>query len=116
MMPQNPEHWLPLWARVIAGPALPVGDYNAFAPLRTISTVDMACVKFNSPCPIHGLLLWEWIPTIPPLESIFFFYGYRCTGCGQIYLVPDSVNNQDSLYPALRHDCPKDKLCAIPQS
>ena len=53
---------------------------------------------FSTPKRIHGLLHYDG-----PRQ--LFFVGYECSQCGEIFLVPDMVEDEARLALELRHGC-----------
>lgn len=97
---------------------------GAIHPGREMSIVDtydtdrwlMELVTFYTIAKIHGLLVWEryrssvsytkqpmFMPPQPTGE--LYFFGYKCSRCKEIYLVPDSIKSVDDLPAAMRHEC-----------
>jgi hypothetical protein len=83
-------------------PQIPCGatvtefDPNTPIPDRRIL---MSQVWYITPKRIHGLLHYE-----SPTQ--LFFVGYECGNCRRVFLVPDSVRQDDTaLAVALRHGC-----------
>lgn len=93
--------------------------------MSVVGTYDMGryaleLVTFYTPTKIHGLLVWEryrssvsytkqpmFIPPQPTGE--LYFFGYKCSRCKEVYLVPDSVKSADDLPVAMRHECRESK-------
>lgn len=97
---------------------------GAIHPGREINITDsmgmdrwlMELVTFYTIAKIHGLLVWERYRTphsftakmaignAQPTGELYFF-GYKCSRCKEIYLVPDSVKSADDLPAVMRHEC-----------
>ena len=82
-------------------PEFPVGaialgfDVGRMQPDRRIL---MRQVRYTTPKWIHGLLHYDG-------PHQLFFVGYECGRCGEIFLVPDTVEDEAGLAGALRHGC-----------
>jgi hypothetical protein len=55
-------------------------------------------VWYTTPKRIHGLLHYDG-------PSQLFFVGYECGKCGEVFLVPDTVEDERLLVFAMRHGC-----------
>lgn len=58
----------------------------------------MRQVFYTTPKRIHGLLHYN-----TPTQLLFM--GYECSLCGEVFLVPDSVNDVYTLGESMRHGC-----------
>jgi hypothetical protein len=79
----------------LAGGAEPGFDISK---MQLDDRILMKQVFYTTPKRIHGLLHYE-----SPTQ--LFFVGYDCVLCGEVFLVPDSVNNIRSLTDAMEHGC-----------
>lgn len=80
----------------LPGGAMTVGfDISQAIPDRRII---MSQVRFTTPKHIHGLLHYDG-------PHQLFFVGYECGQCGEIFLVPDTVEDEPGLVRALQHGC-----------
>ena len=73
----------------------------------TQGQVMMDFVLFGAPALIHGLLMTE-VPgesRFNEPEIVRFFFGYKCSQCQEIYLIPHHIRTEDDLYHFLRHTC-----------
>lgn len=61
-------------------------------------SIIMSQVWYTTPKLIHGLLHYDG-----PRQ--LFFVGYECGQCGEIFLVPDTVEDEARLALELRHGC-----------
>ena len=86
------QNWPPLYA----GGASPGFDINTVD--LTDRRIILKQVWYTTPKRIHGLLHYDG-------PTQLFFVGYECGQCGEVSLVPDSVNNETELCRALRHKC-----------
>lgn len=102
--------WMDYKIRMVLFPSIPAG---AMSPGIDISIVQdesvlMEFAMYTTFHPIHGLLTME--KTVlkaddpEPVQRLCFF-GYRCTQCNEVFLVPDSVNSKESLIESLKHGC-----------
>ena len=66
----------------------------------------MELVNFISPHRIHGLLMYDSSTTQ------YFFFGYRCDICKEVYLVPENVDSIGALITAMQHKCYPEKIFA----
>ena len=89
---------------------------------KTQSAVVMEFVLYTSPAMIHGLLMTETITEYardyilgnfePKIER--FFFGYSCSQCKEIFLIPSQVRTERDVYDSLRHSCdPSDLRRAV---
>jgi hypothetical protein len=58
----------------------------------------MKQVWYTTPKRIHGLLHYDG-------PTQLFFVGYECGECAEVFLVPDTVENETGLVKTLRHKC-----------
>ena len=77
------------------GAASPGFDIDA---VQTDERMLMQQVLYTTHDRVHGLLHYEG-PT--PL----FLIGYKCSKCGQVFLVPATVGDEKELVDSLRHWC-----------
>ncbi len=79
----------------LAGAQAPGFDVSA---VQVDDRILMSLVFYTTLKRIHGLLHYEG-------ASQMFFMGYECGLCGEIFLVPDSVNDKRNLAEAMGHGC-----------
>ncbi len=77
-----------------------------------VETIIMAAVWYHSPYRIHNIWCLKrkamLLPDKSPdtyAEALYYFVGYRCTECNEVFLVPDTVKDLGEVYEAMRHKC-----------
>lgn len=96
----------------IPGGALQGGVHTYAMPLRFRMCIQWMCVTH----PVRGLLMYQRNPSplrgsapgpIPPPRPApeWYFFGYLCDQCQQIFMVPDWVSSLEDLQRALHHGC-----------
>jgi hypothetical protein len=111
---------LPKIIQVYDAPKIPCGAMHPGNDVSTVVCCDsnrkvMELVMFNTPALIHGLLIWERekqrlsfskdASFPPPRHAEHYFFGYKCSRCKEIYLLPDSVKKTDEIPAAMQHEC-----------
>ena len=71
----------------------------------------MALITYSSWDRVHGLFCVErkvFDPTVHPAldpKIAYFFFGYKCDQCQDVFLVPDTIKTDYDLQRHLNHDC-----------
>ncbi len=75
------------------------GAFN-FNPLsmEMVYPVVMTCVWYTSPNRIHGYFYLE-------KNGVGYFVGYKCNECQEVFLVPDTVEENGEFHNAMQHKC-----------
>ena len=75
------------------------GAFN-FDPLSVeiVHPVIMTCVWYPSPYCIHGYFYIK-------KGEVGYFVGYKCEECGEVFLVPDTVEENGEFHNAMIHKC-----------
>lgn len=80
----------------------------------------MALIVYDSPALINGLLMTEitternWNDSDKKQKVERFFFGYRCGGCREVFLIRKDTRGMEDLNRDLHHDCdPSDLRNAI---
>lgn len=82
-------------------PPLPVGAIDPGMDIASAipdQRILLRLIFYTTPKRIHGLLHYDG-------TNQLFFMGYECGECGEVFLVPDSVEDEAGLAKALRHGC-----------
>lgn len=76
------------------------GNADAFdlSKVHIPEDVFMEQLWYTTPQKIHGIFHYEG-------PTQLFFCGYKCNKCNEVFLVPDTVDNEPRLICALRHAC-----------
>jgi hypothetical protein len=109
--------WKPEWMR----DKIRVYDYPARAvvpagiepgtSIRTIQIpmpVVMELISYSSWDPVHGLFCVDRatfdVNNIDP-RVMYFFFGYKCENCREVFLITNAVKTDFDLYKLLKHTC-----------
>lgn len=76
---------------------LPGGAFNDF-PTVTVDYFAMTQVWFTTNERVHGIFHYEGATQL-------FFLGYKCGKCNEVFLVPDTVTDEEQLLTAMQHGC-----------
>lgn len=90
--------------RVMCGAMLDGFDIGR---VHTDDRLLMTLKLYTTPDLIHGLYLWAVQHPRPMLKigREYYFFGYRCSRCHKVFLVPDSIKNVDDIPAAMWHEC-----------
>lgn len=103
-------------------PKVPSGAMRPGADFSVVETMDMGrwvmeLVCFSTRDKVKGLLIWEHYRSprqfiskemafqTPQPTGERYFFGYKCSRCNAIYLVPDTIKSVDDLLTAMWHEC-----------
>ena len=101
--------WRNPYNRSRMGGAVPLGISVFSMPEPPPTRMDL--VVYQSQSIINGLLMtkvimdrnWNDPNRNPRVER--FFFGYRCGGCGEVFLVRNDARQVESLDRSIFHDC-----------
>lgn len=92
-------------------PPVPFGAEMPGIDIETVQTVRacvMEIVEYKTFHPVRGLLNFEkWYEHPNHVEKQVYrcFFGYICRDCQEVFLVPNTVTNDQELVQAMRHEC-----------
>lgn len=87
---------------VRSGAIMPTESFDVSIPSR------MLLILFEAPALIDGLLMTEC--QIGSRQTQWYFFGYRCVGCGKIYLVDIRTRNEFDAQRYAQHQCDPSEL------
>ena len=105
--------------RPISGGAIPPG-FDAMFTYPEPPPTRMDLIVYPSPGMVAGLLMTEtthargWYPESnqPPTEM--WFFGYRCSGCHQVFLITKNTRRLEEIERDIYHECdPSDLRRAV---